>query len=153
MDFIYEKDITSATRAEIYALTQALSPEFFTPDFPDSLRRDMLMQRAFCLREGGSIRAAIVYTGMEGSAYINVMLAAPGHAGKGAGSVLMAAFVGHVEAEYGLRSIDLDTFSPETKPSYAATVAFYEKHGFAITRRTPDYWGPGTLTLRMEKTW
>ena len=153
MDYIYEKDITTATRAEIYALTRALSPEFFTPDFPDSLRRDMLIQRAFYLREGGKICACIVYTGMEGSAYINVMLVAPGCAGKGAGSALMAAFVHHVEAEYDLRSITLDTFSPETHPNYGPAVAFYRKHGFTVRRTYPELWGPGTITLRMEKIW
>jgi len=153
MDFIYEKDIIPATRAEIYALTQALSPEFFTSDFPDSLHRDMLLQRAFYSRRGGKILACIVYTGMEGGAYINMMLTAPGHSGAGAGSALMAEFVGHIEAEYGLRSIALDTFSPETHPNYAPTVAFYLKHGFTVRRTYPELWGPGTVTLRMEKAW
>jgi ribosomal protein S18 acetylase RimI-like enzyme len=42
------------------------------------------------------------------------------------------------------------TVPPDTKPAYCATLDFYEKHGFRITRRYEELWESGALELVKE---
>ena len=116
------------------------------------MRVDMAFQRACYLSERGRIVCCIVYTCLDGSIHITMMLTDRACVGKGYGTKLMKAFVKHVE-QYGIRSIELYTFSSATRPVYASTVAFYEKHGFAIVKEHKDMWEAGTITLKMRKAW
>ena len=64
----------------------------------------------------------------------------------------MQYFVEYISA-IGLNSIELYTFSPETRPVYAATVGFYQRVGFKVQREHKDLWEIGTTTLKMRKSW
>jgi ribosomal protein S18 acetylase RimI-like enzyme len=70
---------------------------------------------------------------------------------KGYGRQIMQYFVEYVSS-LGLNRIELYTFSPETRPVYAATVGFYQSVGFGVRREHRDLWGPGTVTLKMKKS-
>ena len=64
----------------------------------------------------------------------------------------MRTFTEHVSA-LGLHSIELYTFSPESRPNYASTVRFYQSVGFRIISEHKDLWERGTITLKMRKSW
>ena len=64
----------------------------------------------------------------------------------------MKHFVAHA-SELGINSIELFTFSQQTKPINISTINFYEKVGFQIERVCKDLWGTGTIVLKMRKSW
>ena len=152
MIFAFEKDIPQKVINEIYDLAKEYTKDYFTANFPDDMRIDMNFQRVFYLSEKGRIVSCIVYTCLDGSIHITMMLTDRSYAGKGYGTRLMAEFVKHV-SEYGIRSIELYTFSLKTKPVYSSTIAFYERNGFQIVNEHRDLWEKGTITLKMRKEW
>ena len=152
MNFVFEKEISRKAIDEVYNLAKEYTKDFFTANFPDDMRVDMEFQRLFYILEEGRIVSCIVYTCLDGSIHITMMLTDRILAGKGYGTKLMEEFTKHV-SEYGIRSIELHTFSPETRPVYSSTIAFYEKNGFKIVKEHKDLWESGTITLKMRKSW
>ena len=152
MDFVFEKEISIKTIDEICSLAKEYTKDFFTTNYPDDMCVDMKFQRVFYMLEKGRIVSCIVYTCLDGSIHITMMLTDRFCVGKGYGTKLMSEFVKHV-GEYGIKSIELYTFSPQTRPVYSSTVAFYEKNGFKIMKEHNDLWESGTVTLKMRKSW
>jgi len=152
MNFTFEKEISSKFIDEIYDLAKDYTKDFFTAGFPDDMRVDMEFQRAFYLSDCGRVVSCIIYTCLDGSIHITMMLTDRRFAGKGYGTKLMTEFEKHV-SEYGIRSIELYTFSHETRPVYLQTISFYEKSGFKIIKEHKDLWEKGTSTLKMRKSW
>lgn len=112
----------------------------------------MSFQRAIYLKEGLEIISCIVFTCLDGSPHITLMATRRSYNNKGYGKLLMQYFVEHVSG-LGLNSIELFTFSPNTRPVYASTVGFYQSIGFKIEREHKDLWEIGTKTLKMRKSW
>jgi ribosomal protein S18 acetylase RimI-like enzyme len=65
---------------------------------------------------------------------------------KGFGSILLHAFCEHIQ-RLGFHRIMVYTVPPDKKPAYAATLRFYQRHGFKITRRFEELWDSGALQL------
>jgi len=151
-DFAAEKEISADTIEQIYRIAKDYTRDYFTDTFPDELRIDMGLQRAVFLREGAEIVSCIVFTCLDGSAHITMMATKRSHAGAGLGTLLMRRFEEHV-SQLGLHSIELYTFSPRSKSAYASTVGFYQKAGFSVIKEHAGLWEPGTVTLKMRKSW
>jgi len=64
---------------------------------------------------------------------------APEQQGRGVGRALYGAFAAHLR-ERGGQQVRIETSSKE---SYAATGGFYERLGFAVCGRLPDFYAPG----------
>ena len=150
MEYIVENKISQDTIDQVYSIARDYTKDYFTNDYPDNMKIDMLFHRAVLLKNGVEIIACIVFTCLDGSPHITLMATKRAHNNNGYGKLLMKFFVNHV-SEIGLNSIELYTFSPQTKPIYAFTVGFYEKAGFKIVGEYKDLWGTGTITLKMKK--
>ena len=131
---------------EIVNLVRLLSPEWFTHDVPEDTRRDLLFQDAFCLRQNDNLISSLVFTCWDGALNITLFATHPDYRGQGWGSILMRHFVNHAR-QMGFRQIVVLTVPPDTKPVYQATLQFYEKHNFVLTKRIENLWGSGTLKL------
>jgi len=152
MDCIVEKEISQDTIEQIYSIAKDYTKDYFTKDFPDGMRTDMQFQRAILLKNGAEIISCIVFTCLDGSPHITLMATKRAYNNRGYGKLLMQHFINHV-SELGLNSIELYTFSEQTKPINVSTIRFYEKVGFQIARECKDLWGIGTMTLKMRKSW
>ena len=132
---------------EIVNLVRLLSPEWFTPDVPEDTRRDLLFQDAFYLRRDDNLLlSCLVFTCWDGSLNITLFATHPDYRGQGWGSILMHHFANYAR-QIGFRQIVVLTVPPDTKPVYQATLQFYEKHSFVLTKRIENLWGSGTLKL------
>lgn len=70
--------------------------------------------------------------------------------GRGVGSVLLR----HLEAELrarGVRRIELSTVPADHEAAFAATNAFYQRHGFTIERRDDDFYAFGRPRVLLAK--
>ena len=152
MECVIEKEISEDTARQIFLIAKDYVGEFFTENYPDDMRIDMGFQRAATLRENDEVVACIVFTCLDGSPHITMMATRRSHRGKGYGRLLMRHFVRHV-SELGFHSIELYTFSPETRPVYASTVGFYQSADFRIEKEISDWWAKGEVTLKMRKSW
>ena len=148
LDYVIEKDITPDTIGQVYAIAADYTRDYFSKNYPDDMRIDMRFQRAVLLKDGPEVISCIVFTCLDGSAHITLMATRRDCAGKG----YMRRFAEHV-TELGLNSIELFTYSPASKPVYAATVGFYKSVGFGIIKECKDLWEQGTVTLKMRKSW
>lgn len=132
---------------ELVAITRELTGEWFTPDVPEYLPRDLMFQDALCLKVDDIVASFIVFTSFGGSLLITLMGTAPSARGQGHGSKLMEAFFDHARS-LGFADITLLTVPPSVDPSRAATVGFYQKHGFVIEKEYKELWQNGALQLR-----
>jgi ribosomal protein S18 acetylase RimI-like enzyme len=121
------------------SIVEELVGEWFTPDVPDSTRRDLQFQDVLCLEVDGRVTAFIMFVGYEGSISLTLMGTRPGARGQGLGSRLLKHLFEHV-AQLGFDRIEVLTVPPEFKPCYEATVKFYQKHGFVIDKEIPGLW-------------
>ena len=152
MDCIVEKEISQGTIEQIYSIAKDYTKDYFTEDFPDDMLIDMQFQRAIYLKDGAEIISCIIFTCLDGSPHITLMATKRAYNSKGYGKLLMQHFVNHV-SELGLNSIELYTFSEETKPLNISTIRFYEKAGFKVVRVCKDLWGIGVTPIKMRKNW
>ena len=127
----------------------------FGPDFEADIAEELaeLTRRydprrdCFLLaKTGGTILGSITIQSLpdnEDAAKLRWFILDEAAHGKGAGGALIAAAMAFVDAS-GYRTVDLDTFEGLT-----AACRLYEKHGFALTRRTPDdtVYGPPVTGL------
>lgn len=131
---------------EIVQLAGLLTGEWFTANVPEDVRRDLLFHDAICLRQDGALAAFLVFTCLDGSINITLMGTHPDLRGRGYGSRVMDFFAQHVK-NLGFNRIVAMTVPPEVKPAYRATLGFYLKHGFVITRQFHELWENGALEL------
>lgn len=128
-------------------ITEALTGDWFTDDVPEYLPRDLMFQDALCLELDGRIVSFIVFTSFDGSILITLMGTDPHIRGRGYGSRLMEALFEHARG-LGFRDAFLWTVPPSVDSRRAATIGFYEKHGFVIEKEYKELWGTGALQLR-----
>ncbi len=142
---------TGAVADEIVRLATLLTDPWFTPNVPADTRRDLRFHDAFCLVEDDRMRAFLVFTGRDGRIEISLMGTDPACRGRGYGSLLMERFLQHAR-DLGYEQAVAMTVPPEVKPAYAATVAFYKRHGFVEARRYTELWEAGALELVCDLT-
>jgi GNAT superfamily N-acetyltransferase len=130
----------------IVDIARLLTPEWFTPNVPDDIRRDLAFHDALCLWRGEQLVSFLVFTSLDGALNITLMGARPSDRGRGYGSALMERFFEHARALRYERVVAM-TVPPDVKPAYAATVQFYQRHGFVITRRYNELWESGAIEL------
>lgn len=150
MHLTIEKEPSTDTIRQITAIAEDYTADYFTDNVPADTRNDLLFQRAICLKEENEIVSFIVFTCWDGCPHITLLATKRSCSGKGYATKLMGHFVSHLTS-LGFRSIEVMTVMPESKPVYAATVAFYESVGFAITETWPFLWESGAVKLK--KSW
>lgn len=136
----------TADATEIVRIAALLTECWFTDNVPEDTRRDLLFHDAFCLYEDERMRGFLTFTSRDGRIEITLMGVDPACRGRGYGSLLMERFLQHGR-DLGFEQAVAMTVPPDTKPAYAVTVAFYEKHGFVVTRRYDELWETGALEL------
>ncbi len=72
---------------------------------------------------------------------------APAARRRGAGRALVAAMEARLRAR-GARKVVIET---EEAPAYAGTLAFYERLGYPVAARFPDFYRPGAAKVVMVK--
>lgn len=133
-------------RDEIVRLAELLTPRWLTPNVPGDTRRDLRFQDALCLYVDGALAGFLVFTGLDGALQITLMGVHPAARGHGYGSRLMDSFLDHARS-LGYERVVAMTVPPEANPAYRETLAFYQKHGFVITKRYRELWENGAIEL------
>ena len=133
-------------RDEIVCIAQELTIKWFTSNVPDDTSRDLLFQDVLILKNAAYVESFIMYTCLDGIIQLSLMGTRLESRGKGFGSLLLEAFFKHIK-QMGFKQIMVYTVPPDTKPAYAATLRFYQKHGFRIVRRYNELWENGALQL------
>ena len=152
MDIVIENEISQDSINQVYLIVKDYTKDYFTKDFPENMRIDMQFQRAVLLKNGSEVVSCIVFTCLDGSLHITLMATKRDYNNKGYGKMLMKHFVTHA-SELGINSIELFTFSQQTKLVNISTINFYKNVGFKIEREIKDLWGTSTIILKMRKSW
>ena len=87
-----------------------------------------------------------MFTCLDGTIQLSLMGTRLEARGQGFGSILLDTFCEHIK-NIGFNRIMVYTVPPDTKPAYSATLDFYQKHGFKITRRFEELWESGAIQL------
>jgi ribosomal protein S18 acetylase RimI-like enzyme len=98
------------------------------------------------LKEAGRIVSFIMFTCLDGTIQLSLMGTRLQSRTKGFGSILLSRFCEHIRS-IGFNCIMVYTVPPDKKPAYSATLDFYQKHGFRITRRFEELWESGAIQL------
>ena len=151
MDIEIHRRPTGPTADQIVSIVGDLTGEWFTPDVAPATRLDLHFQDVVCGTQNGRVRAFIMFTSQDGAILITLMGTHPSWRGRGFGSALMGRLVTHATA-LGFCEIVTFTVSPASKPAYQATLAFYEKRGFAVVKEYSEFWQSGALELRKPLT-
>ena len=133
-------------RDEIVAIADALTSRWFTSNVPEDTYHDLGFQDIMILKQSETIVSFIMFTCLDGDIHISLMGTRPELIGRGYGSKLMNEFIGYVKS-LGFKRIVVYTVPPDQKPSYNATLAFYEQHGFTFTKRYDELWESGAIQL------
>ena len=137
---------SGAIRDEIVGIAQELTAGWFTSNVPRDTYSDLGFQDVMILKEAGRIVSFIMFTCLDGTIQLSLMGTRLDSRAKGFGSILINKFCEHIRG-IGFNRIMVYTVPPDTKPAYSATLAFYQKHGFRITRRFEELWESGALQL------
>ena len=129
---------------EIIGITESLVGDWFTLGVPGETRIDLIFHDALCLEVDGRVVSFVVFTSRDGSMHITLMGILPEYRGKGFGTQLMREFLRHA-GSLGFNRVVALTVPPDVKKSYNATVRFYEKNGFRLTRRYTELWEAGAI--------
>jgi ribosomal protein S18 acetylase RimI-like enzyme len=133
-------------RDEIVSIANALTSRWFTLNVPEDTYQDLGFQDIMVLRQSERIVSFIMFTCLDGEIHISLMGTRPELIGKGYGSALMNEFIAYIKG-LGFKRIVVYTVPPDKKPSYKATLAFYEKHEFTFTKRYEELWESGAIQL------
>ncbi len=137
---------SGAIRDEIVSIAQELTSSWFTLNVPNDTYFDLGFQDVMILKEAGIIVSFIMFTCLDGTIQISLMGTRLKSRAKGFGSILINKFFEHIKS-IGLNRIMVYTVPPDRKPAYSATLSFYQKHGFRITRRFEELWDSGAIQL------
>lgn len=137
---------TGAVRDEIVSIVKGLTSDWFTQNVPEDTFSDLIFQDVLILKHSTIIESFIMYTCHDGIIQISLMGTRKESRGKGYGSQLIEAFFKHIK-KMGFRKIIVYTVPPDMKIAYRATLTFYQKHGFIITRRYNELWEHGAIQL------
>lgn len=130
----------------IVDIARLLTGKWFTANVPEDIRRDLAFHDALCLWRGEQLVSFLVFTSLDGALNITLMGTQPADRGRGYGSILLERFFDHART-LGYERVVAMTVPPDIKPAYAATVQFYQQHGFVITRRYNELWESGAIEL------
>ena len=142
---IYQRP-SGLIRDEIVSIAQELTSDWFTLNVPNDTYYDLGFQDVMILKEAGRIVSFIMFTGLDGTIQLSLMGTRSASRTKGFGSILIDKFCEYIKS-IGFNRIMVYTVPPDTKPAYSATLRFYQKHGFKITRRYDELWEFGALQL------
>jgi ribosomal protein S18 acetylase RimI-like enzyme len=137
---------SGALRDEIVEITQELTSSWFTPNVPNDTYYDLGFQDVMILKKAGRIEAFIMFTCLDGTIQLSLIGTRLASRGKGFGSLLITKFCEYIK-NIGFNRIMAYTVPPDKKPAYSATLSFYQKHGFRITRRYEELWESGAIQL------
>jgi len=137
---------SGAIRDEIVSIAQELTSSWFTPNVPNDTYYDLGFQDVMILKEAGRIVSFIMFTCLDGTIQLSLMGTRLESRAKGFGSILINKFGEHIKS-IGFNRIMVYTVPPDRKPAYSATLSFYQKHGFRITRRFEELWESGAIQL------
>ncbi len=137
---------SGAIRDEIVNITQELTSSWFTPNVPHDTYHDLGFQDVMIIKVSDRIESFIMFTCLDGTIQLSLMGTRLESRGKGFGSILIDKFCEYIKS-IGFGRIMVYTVPPDTKPAYSATVSFYQKHGFRITRRFEELWESGAIQL------
>ena len=150
MNTDYEIEIhqrpSGAIRDEIVSIAQELTSDWFTLNVPNDTFYDLGFQDVMILKDTGRIVSFIMFTCLDGTIQLSLMGTRLASRLKGFGSILINKFSDHIKS-IGFSRIMVYTVPPDNKPAYLATLRFYQKHGFRITRRFDELWDSGALQL------
>ncbi len=150
MNIAYEIEIhqrpSGAIRDEIVSIAQELTSSWFTLNVPSDTYYDLGFQDVIILKETGEIVSFIMYTCLDGTIQLSLMGTRLESRAKGFGSILIKKFCEHIRS-IGFNRIMVYTVPPDGKPACSATLSFYQKHGFRITRRFEELWDSGAIQL------
>jgi ribosomal protein S18 acetylase RimI-like enzyme len=138
-----------AIRDEIVGITQELTSSWFTPNVPGDTFYDLGFQDVMVLKEAGRIVSFIMFTCLDGTIQLSLMGTRLDARAQGFGSILIDKFSEYIKS-LGFNRIMVYTVPPDKKPAYSATLRFYQKHGFRITRRFEELWESGAIQLVKE---
>jgi len=99
-----------------------------------------------CLEGDNKVVSYIMFTSLDGIINILYMGTNPDYRGKGYGSMLMEYLFDYGK-KLGFTEFEALTVPPESKPSYKATVEFYQRHGFVVEKYYTELWQSGALKL------
>lgn len=134
------------TAEQIVNIAQELTSRWFTANVPDDIRKDLSFHDVFCLEDQGEVASFLVFTSLDGMIQIILMGTRLCDRGKGYGSLLIDRLADHAR-QLGYGRMMAMTVPPDTKPAYAATVRFYERHGFSTAKRYDELWESGALEM------
>jgi len=137
---------SGAIRDEIASIAQELTSSWFTPNVPNDTYYDWGFQDVMILKEAGRIVSFIMFTCLDGTIQLSLMGTRLESRTNGFGSILITRFCEHIKS-IGFNRIMVYTVPPDRKPAYSATLDFYQKHGFRITRRFDELWESGAIQL------
>jgi ribosomal protein S18 acetylase RimI-like enzyme len=137
---------SGAIRDEIVCIAQELTSDWFTLNVPNDTYYDLGFQDVMILKETGRIVSFIMFTCLDGTIQLSLMGTRLASRTKGFGSILIDKFCEHIKS-IGFNRIMVYTVPPDKKPAYSATLSFYQKHGFRITRRFDELWDSGAIQL------
>ena len=150
MNTDYEIEIhqrpSGAIRDAIVSIAHELTSSWFTPNVPNDTYYDLGFQDVMILKESGCIVSFIMFTCLDGTIQLSLMGTRLESRAKGFGSILINQFCEQIKS-IGFNRIMVYTVPPDKKPAYSATLRFYQKHGFRITRRLGELWESGAIQL------
>jgi GNAT superfamily N-acetyltransferase len=116
--------------ARCLAIVRAL-PEFFTPDVPETVRRDVERALAWVVEDGDGVMGFAVVEGRSREAAEILWAAVDAERrGAGLGTELIEWVLGTLREE-GVRLVEVKTLDRSAGyPPYEATRAFWERRGF-----------------------
>jgi ribosomal protein S18 acetylase RimI-like enzyme len=134
---------------QIVTIAFLLTEQWFTPNVPKDIEKDLMFHDALCLIDKGKILSFIVFTSLDGAIYISLMGTHPEFRNTGLGSMLINHLFKYVKS-IGFKHIVVFTVPPEIKSSYQSTVKFYKKHGFKVKKIYHELWERGAIELVKE---
>ncbi len=153
MNTAYEIEIhqrpSGAIRDEIVSIAQELTSSWFTLNVPNDTYYDLGYQDVMILKQAGRIVSFIMFTCLDGTIHLSLMGTRLESRTRGFGSILINKFCEHIQS-LGFNRIMVYTVPPDKKPAYSATLRFYQRHGFRITRRFEELWDCGAIQLVKE---
>ncbi len=153
MNTAYEIEIhqrpSGAIRDEIVSIAQELTSSWFTLNVPNDTYYDLGYQDVMILKQAGRIVSFIMFTCLDGTIHLSLMGTRLESRTRGFGSILINKFCEHIQS-LGFNRIIVYAVPPDKKPAYSATLRFYQRHGFRITRRFEELWDCGAIQLVKE---
>ena len=131
---------------DILYITKSLTGKWFTANVPDDTLHDLQFHDVLCLIKQRRTLSFLVFTSWDGMMHITLMATHPDFQGQGLGSRLIQHFFRYAQ-ELGFEKVIALTVPEDVNHLYSATIQFYQKHGFVVTKRYTELWERGAIQL------